>query len=44
MKGVPVLKAKERLFRMLAQRGFKREVIFDVLQQELPDHETPDDE
>ena len=44
MKGVPVLKVKERLFRTLTRRGFKHEIIFDVLRQELPDHETPDDE
>ncbi len=44
MKGVPVLKVKERLFRTLTRSGFKREIIFDVLRQEFPDHETSDDE
>jgi len=43
MEGVPVLKAKERLARMLMRRGFPQETIFEVLNQELPDHETAHD-
>ncbi len=43
LKGVGREKMKARLFALLTRRGFSREIIFDVLRQELPDDEASDD-
>ncbi len=43
LKGVGREKMKARLFALLTRRGFSREIIFDVLRQELPEDEASDD-
>jgi regulatory protein len=42
-KGLTREKIRQRLYSALARRGYAPEMIFEVLLQELPDHETSDD-
>jgi len=42
-KGLTREKVRQRLYSALTRRGYSPDMIFEVLQQELPGHETSDD-